>query len=274
MTWRIGLATGSCAERSVQEVLDAADEAGFLGVELGTPPGQFAPWDASQVDAVFDKLQTLRCAPVSMHAPFGGQFDLAHHDDVHREATVSILLASARALNRLGGTILVVHPTDHVRAHHDVASHLERAGAALRHITQSAATFGVTVAIETPLPHLIGGHPDEFARILDLVGPAARVCLDTGHTFLGGLTQHFIDLAGDRLVHVHAHDNHGRYDDHLVPGDGAIDWATVVASLSAVRFSGWMVLELKCPEHPLVDHLRRARTQFQQLLTLVTSRLP
>ena len=52
MTWRIGVATGCCAGRQVLEVLDAADDAGFLGIELGTPPGHFAPWDPSQVDAV------------------------------------------------------------------------------------------------------------------------------------------------------------------------------------------------------------------------------
>lgn len=266
MTWRIGLATGCCAERPVLEVLDAADAAGFTGIELGTPPGHFAPWEPAQVDAVFHKLRTLRCVPVSMHAPFGGQLDLAHHDDGHRESALATLLASARALKTLGGSILVVHPTDHVRAHHDPAPRLAWASEALRRLTESAAAFGVTVAIETPLPHLIGGHPDEFARILDHVGPAARVCLDTGHTFLGGFTHRFIELAADRLVHVHAHDNHGRYDDHLIPGDGAIDWPSVHASLSAVGYSGWLILELKCPDIPLTDHFRRAHAQLQHLL--------
>jgi sugar phosphate isomerase/epimerase len=273
MTWRIGLATGCCAAHELPEVLDAADAAGVTGIELGTPPGHFAPWEPSQVEAVFDKLQTLRCAVVSMHAPFGGQLDLAHHDDHHREQAITKLLTSARALKRLGGTILVVHPTDHVRAHHDVAPRLSNAAEALRRITEAAGTFGVTIAIETPLPHLIGGHPDEFARILDHVGPAARVCLDTGHTFLGGFTQHFIELAHDRLVHVHAHDNHGHYDDHLVPGDGAIDWSTVRASLSGVRYAGWIVLELKCPGAPPAEYFRRARTQSERLLAPIPARV-
>jgi sugar phosphate isomerase/epimerase len=174
MTWRIGLATGCCAERRVLEVLDAADEAGFPGIELGTPPGHFAPWEPSEVEAVFHKVQTLRCAVVSMHAPFGGQLDLAHHDDRHRESAIATMLASARALKRLGGTILVVHPTDHVRAHHDVGPRLAGAAEALRRITD---------------------------------------------------------------------------------------------------YTGWMVLELKCPDVPMADYFRRARTHLQHLLTPIPERV-
>jgi sugar phosphate isomerase/epimerase len=273
MTWRIGLATGCCNAHPILEVLDAADEAGFAGVEFGTPPGHFSPWDSHQVDAVALRMQSLRGVPVSMHAPFGGDLDLAHHDAHRREAAVATILAAARALKRLGGSVLVVHPTDHVRADHDVGLRLATAAGALRTLTESAGALGITIAIETPLPHLIGGHPDEFASILHHAGPAARVCLDTGHTFLGGFTQRFIELAGDRLVHVHAHDNHGRYDDHLAPGDGAIDWATVTATLAGARYAGWIILELKCPGTPMAGYFRQARHQMEQLQKRVPARV-
>jgi len=202
-----------------------------------------------------------------MHAPFGGAFDLAHEDARHRAGIVESHLSAARVLKRLGGTILVVHPTDHVRADHDISRRrLDDAAEALRQLTGAAGDLGVIIAIETPLPHLIGGHPEEFERILHHVGYGARVCLDTGHTFLGGFTQRFIELAGDRLAHVHAHDNHGRYDDHLTPGDGAIDWATVRESLNAVRYQGWLVLELKCPGGSMADSFRRARHRLEELV--------
>lgn len=307
MTWRIGLATGSCADAPILEVLDAAEAGGFEGVELGTPPKHFAPWAPSEVEAVARRLQRtgasavsahalraeaavavrararatsaaparhepvfcepMLCEPVSMHAPFGGLLDLAHHDDGYRRQAIEVVLTSARALQRLGGRVLVVHPTDHVRGHQgSVAPRIAAAVEALRTLTLAVRDLGLTLAIETPLPHLIGGHPDEFAAILDQVGPAARVCLDTGHTQLAGYTRRFVELAGDRLVHVHAHDNHGRFDDHLVPGDGVIDWPSVAAALRRVRFRGWIVLELKCPDRPRDIFFRRARLQAERLL--------
>jgi sugar phosphate isomerase/epimerase len=269
VTWRIGLATGCCTDRSILDVLDAAAAAGVQGVEIGTPAGHFSPWDPSQVDAVAARLARLSLVPVSMHAPFGGEFDLAHHDPRHRSAAIDGILETARVLKRLGGRVLVVHPTDHVRAHRDVEAHLTWAADALRRVTDEAVPLGITIAIETPLPHLIGGHPDEFAIILRHVGDAARVCVDTGHSHLGGFTRRFIDLAGDRLVHVHAHDNRGRYDDHLAPGDGDIDWPAIVRALDAVQYAEWIILELTCPGHPMTDAFRRARQQSETLFTRV-----
>jgi sugar phosphate isomerase/epimerase len=265
MTWRIGLATGCCTDHPILDVLDAAEAADVPGVEFGTPPRHFQPWESVEVDAVAARMRTLSCLPVSMHAPFGGLLDLAHHDPRQRQVAIDLITTSAKALRRLGGTILVVHPTDLVRAHHEVEPRLRDAADALRTLTEKTAAFGVTVAIETPLPHLIGGHPDEFASLLQRVGPAARVCLDTGHTHLGGFVGRFIELAGDRLLHVHAHDNHGHFDDHLPPGDGAIDWPTVVAALAAAKYAGWIILELKCPDSPMVEHFQRARHMAEYL---------
>lgn len=263
MTWPLGVATGCCSESPILEVLDAIEEAGFAGVEFGTPPHHFTPWEPSEVAAVEARMRTLACTPVSMHAPFGGLLDLAHHSAESRRAAIDTAIVSARALKRLGGSVLVVHPTDHVRAHHDVGPRLAWCTDALRIITDVATGIGVQIAIETPLPHLIGGHPDEFAAILERVGPAARICLDTGHTHLGGFTQRFIELAGDRLIHVHLHDNRGHFDDHLVPGDGTIDWPRVFTLLERARYAGWLMLELKGPAGSLVEYLRRARQQAE-----------
>jgi sugar phosphate isomerase/epimerase len=266
MTWAIGLATGCCTEHQIIEVLDAAEAARVAGLEFGTPPRHFAPWDPLQVETVERRLRTLPCVPVSMHAPFGGPLDLANSEPHHRETALDTIVTSAKALKRLGGSVLVVHPTDHVRTHAEVEPKLARAADALRTLTDTIGAFGVTVAIETPLPHLIGGHPDEFASILHRVGSAARVCVDTGHTHLGGFTRAFIELAGDRLVHVHAHDNHGRFDDHLPPGDGTLPWPTIVHALERVRYAGWIILELKCPDSPMAEYFRRACQQAERLL--------
>jgi sugar phosphate isomerase/epimerase len=267
MTWRLGVSTGCCAEHpTILDALDAAEDAGIVGVEFGTSPRHFQPLEWTQVEAVAARMRMLRCLPVSMHAPFGGVLDLAHEDSPHRHAAIETVLAAATALRHLGGHVLVVHATDVTRAHHDVEPRLAASSEALRRIIDEAAALGVTIAIETPLPHLIGGHPDEFASILHRVGPAARVCLDTGHAHLGGFIHRFIDLAGDRLVHVHAHDNHGHFDDHLAPGDGAIDWPAVASALAGAKYAGWIVLELKCPDTPIAEHFRRARHLAERVL--------
>jgi sugar phosphate isomerase/epimerase len=97
---------------------------------------------------------------------------------------------------------------------------------------------------------------------------ADGVCLDTGHTTLGHQWHRFLEVSSPRLSHIHANDHHGRFDDHLPPGDGLLDWAALGCDLQQVKFDRWIILELRCPDHrSLEDHFPRP---WQQLV----SRLP
>jgi sugar phosphate isomerase/epimerase len=247
MTWSIGVATGSCITRPVLEVLDTLKAAEVPGVEIGTLPRHFDYLAPDLVAAVAARLRALAIAPVSIHAPFGPSFDLADHHERRREEARDAILASARALKQLGGRIVVAHPSDLTRHGADIGAHLDHAAAGLRAVALACRDEGLQLAIESPLPHLIGGHPDEFDFIVRHVGDAAGVCLDTGHVSLGRAWRRFMDVAAGRLVHVHASDNHGQFDDHLPPGEGSIDWREILTSLRDARFAGWMILELGCP---------------------------
>ena len=247
MTCSIGVATGSCISRPVLDVLDTFKAAGIRGVEIGTLPTHF-DWRAPDVVAAVDqRLRALSIAPVSIHAPFGPAFDMADHHECRREAAREAVLAAARALKQLGGRIVVAHPSDLIRHGADIGAHLDHASAGLREVALVCRDEGLQLAIESPLPHLIGGHPDEFAHILRRVGDVAGICLDTGHISLGRAWRRFMELADGRLVHVHASDNHGQYDDHLPPGHGSIDWREIATSLRDAGFDGWVILELACP---------------------------
>jgi sugar phosphate isomerase/epimerase len=269
MSWSIGISSGACTERPILEVLDALQASGVAGIEVGTPPRHFDPWQDRQVDAVRARLAAHRMAAVSIHAPFGGLLDLGDPNPHHRHAALGAILTAVAAIKRLGGHIVVVHPSDLPRAGADVQARLADCAASLHQLSVSCRQEGVTLAIESPLPHLIGGHPDEFAWLLSKVDRAAGVCLDTGHVALGRQWSRFVEVAAGRLVHVHASDNHGQYDDHLPPGDGGIEWAGIVASLEASGFTGWVMLELKCPQGTLQEYFTRA---FAQAAALVGAR--
>lgn len=266
MSWSVGVSTGACTARPILDVLDALAPIGVTGVELGTPPRHFDPWQNGQVVAVADRLRQLTLQAISIHAPFGGLLDLSDPNEHHRHAAIGAILAAARALKQLGGRIVVVHPSDVVRHGSDVDARLQACSGSLRSLSESCRQEGMTLAIESPLPHLIGGHPDEFAWILQHVDGSAGVCLDTGHTALGGHWRRFMEVAGPRLVHVHASDNHGQYDDHLPPGDGRLDWADIARSLRDAAFAGWVMLELRCPEGDLGTYFQNARAQALRLL--------
>jgi sugar phosphate isomerase/epimerase len=266
VTCDIGVATGGCAAVPILDVLDAAAAGGVSGVEIGTPPRHFDLWHDAQVGQVAARLSDRRLHAISLHAPFGIGLDLADPQEAHRRAALDAISTAARVLKRLGGQIVVAHPSDLPRHAHDVSARLHDSAASLQTLSVACHQEGLTLAIESPLPHLVGGHPDEFAWLLQRVDGSAGVCLDTGHTALGRHWHRFLDVSARRLVHVHASDNHGHRDDHLPPGDGVVDWADIARSLAEVQYHGWVMLELGCPADSLPEHFRRAMARSTVLL--------
>jgi sugar phosphate isomerase/epimerase len=267
MTVRIGLATGACVDAPILEMLPACAASGTAGLEIGTPPGHFDAVQPGQISAVNRALRAIPIPVISMHAPFGGLLDLADPNPHHRATAIDGIVAAAAGLRQLGGSILVVHPSDLERHRHDVRARVADSAASIAVLQEQCAPMGVRLAVESPLPHLIGGDPREFAAILERLDPAIGVCLDTGHTWLGNHWGQFVTVAGARLIHVHIHDNHGYADDHLPPGDGIVDWNVIRQSLADVGYDGWAMLELRCPVTEAGAFFRRAVTQAAERLS-------
>jgi sugar phosphate isomerase/epimerase len=240
----------------MEPMLDALGSVGIQAVEIGTP-GHFDPWCRKQVDAMRARLAATGVSAVSVHAALGGPLDLSDPNSHHRNAAIGAILDAAVTLRELGGRIVVVHPSDVMRGA-DAASRLSHSADSLQRLQDACDAIDLTLAIETPLPHLVGGAPDEFAWLVDRVGENARVCIDTGHATLGCTWNAWMDAVGDRVVHVHATDHFGRHDDHLAPGDGVVDWRSIGNSLRTLGYDGWLMLELHCPAEPMAGYFRRA----------------
>jgi sugar phosphate isomerase/epimerase len=266
MTWHIGASTGCCPNTPIIEVIESLAEIGTPAIELGTPPAHFDMWQRGQVDDVKRTLCRTGMKAVAIHAPFGGLLDLSDATPQHRSAGMGGVMLAAAVLRELGGRIVVVHATDVSADVADLEPRIQRACEALRALQMACRAMRMTVALESPLPHLIGGTPQQFERFLHAAGPETRVCLDTGHLALGQRWDAFLDLAGDRVVHVHAHDNCGLRDDHGIPGEGRIDWRHIAHTLHRVHYRGWLMLELACPREPLPDYFRRGAAQLRQAL--------
>ena len=76
---------------------------------------------------------------------------------------------------------------------------------------------------------------------------------------------------------VHAHDNHGRSDEHLAPGAGFIDWNRVLTELDQTGFHGGIILELSHMNdmQRLLLEARKAKRLLREIdrrLTLTLSR--
>ena len=81
--------------------------------------------------------------------------------------------------------------------------------------------------------------------------PALGLNFDVGHFFcVGDDPGPTLHRLAHFIRHVHLEDIAAtRVHHHLIPGDGAIDFATVFDALAAIGYAGWVTVEL----YPFVD---------------------
>ena len=73
-----------------------------------------------------------------------------------------------------------------------------------------------------------------------------RMNCDIGHLFcVGDDPAQVIRDHADHIAHVHLEDiGKNRVHQHLTPGKGAIDFASIFAALNAIAYTGWVTVEL------------------------------
>ena len=115
-----------------------------------------------------------------------------------------------------------------------------------------AKEYSVKVCVENlPFPSYPLTTVEQVCELVDgLSRDNLKVCLDVGHAaiFFGKDVGDAVRYIGDRLEAVHIHDNMGKEDEHLIPGDGIVDWDGFADALREIGFDKVISLETS-PKH-------------------------
>jgi sugar phosphate isomerase/epimerase len=214
--------------------------------------------DRHEIDTFRADLADFGLSIYSMHAV---QPILARAD---RDTPPDLLDALRTDLRRLvlqGGKTAVYHacwmrdvaPEQFDRAIAAVGwdTFVERYARTVKLLAQEAAGSGITIVIENVWHSVHAQSVTGFMDILHAANePNVGICLDSGHTHLvGGLSVgDEVRAAGALLCDTHFHDNIGplgdqRFDQHIPPGLGTINWQDVCHALDEISFPGPIVFE-------------------------------
>ena len=265
--WPIGISTGIAYRHPIEATLEPIRASGLTQIEVSTAPQHV---DLRHDWALRDLAQRIRergLAVQSLHAPFGHDINLTSPDPHQRAQAVERLVRAADALAILGGGMYVIHPGgEDQRWVWERESRLAMSVEGLGRIHAACVARGLTLVLETPLPHLLGGQLDDFAWILARIPEEhTGVCIDTSHCSLGGFLFDAVARFGSRLVHLQVSDNRGSTDDHLPPGDGIIDWPRFRGALEAVGYTGVFMLEVS-GNGDIAGHVERAAAGARRVL--------
>ena len=219
------------------DAMQTAREFG-LGVELAqfclaenmdkTPPDVQASLDAA--------LEVPRRV---LHAPFA-ELCPAAIDPLVRAVTRRRFLQAAALAKRYGAEKMVVH-SGFIPLVYYPEWFAPQSAAFWREFLNDVD--GLTLCVE----NVMETSPDALRQIAEQVNdPRLRICFDVGHAFCqSGDLAPWLDALAPYSSHVHLHNNHGTFDEHLGLPDGTLDIAALIRQLEALAPQATYTLEVR-----------------------------
>lgn len=252
---------------------------GFEAVEVFAVRDHFDYHDRRAAIALAEWLDDTRLALHSLHAPIAAEFakgnwrdgcSLAAADEPKRRRAVEETMAALGVAAVVPYRVLVLHCG--VPEPHGVAAdnHVPSMVRSLEELSPVAAGLGVRLAVEV-IPNALstaGSLVDLLESDIDAQG--LGICMDVGHARLMGDVVEAVETCSGHLLTTHLHDNRGRTDDHLVPGQGVVDWDATLLAFQKVGYDGpWMFeLAVAAERRSVLERAVKARHRFEGLLSL------
>eukprot|EP01036_Dinobryon_divergens_P021042 gene21042-28869_t len=142
-------------------------------------------------------------------------------------------------------------------------------GAKITRLAEKFADFGVGLAFHHHMGTIVETD-EEIGKLMSHTGEAVGLLYDSGHcAFSGGDPKTLLLRHLDRVVHVHCKDTRPeilalarardmsfmaavRAGIFTVPGDGVIDYPTLLKFLADNGYAGWLVVEAE--QDPAMAH--------------------
>jgi sugar phosphate isomerase/epimerase len=230
------------------EALAQIRSLGFTEIDLGALPGvcDHVPYVLDD-QAVADVAATVRASGLSVRSVNADVGDLNRPltDSERRErfehADQLIALCVA-----VGATGLVL--PNGAQQHDpivDLDTDLDLVAAQLVAIEERCRAAGLRLWVEAPHFFRVCYDLERTAQLLRRLPVSIGVICDVSHIVASGSTPPaFVELAGDRITHVHIRDAEPGYIHHSV-GRGQVDFPSTVAALRAIDYDGRFALELE-----------------------------
>lgn len=233
---RIGVAVGRIETGTLEDDLKAWSEAGLVAIECDYPPLIENPFRVLE-----QWSQMFRDANIhfwSIHAPFGGQNNLAHPEERARRRAVEFHKFVLERAKAVGASYLIIHPSGVPRSDWERTRAWDWFRESLDELLPSAESLGITLAVENMLPDAaIGSDPAELSRfIASYFSPHLKLCFDTGHAHIAGNVYLWLESVAPSVGTYHIADNDKARDLHLPPGYGTVPWDLLVPVLQQVDF--------------------------------------
>lgn len=272
---KVGISTLLFPTLKLPKAIEVVAASGAEGIEIIYDMPHFMPGSSSNLRQLRRLVRSWGLG-VSVHASFWGLNPISHYPQIRR-LTLARIKRSIEGCRALGGEVVVIHsgqcPLGELKQ--ELAKAKRDFSRFLQSCLAQAKASGITLAIENlNRPDFPFSTPEEIATLAERF-KGLGVAYDIGHAYLAERRRgspaperamvKILRRVGKHVAHVHVHDNHGLSDEHLLPGDGAIDFKPVVRAIQKAGFRGFWVAELWNPRRP-VETAKAGVTRLRKML--------
>ena len=248
MAMKIALFTAAFSSYPIERAFEAAAKYGYDGIEIGGfRPHAYAPDLARGGAAKIRELSSRYNLPIVSYAPenTGSPYSLVFADKQMNQESLEYFKLTLDMAKEIGSKYCMFacnHP-GFGRYKEDVKKlFIEN----MRVLAEQK--IGQTIILEpvTPYEGTIITTSDDVRWALDEVNsPRFKCMLDLACPLTcGEPVSAYFEKMGDDMKHIHFIDCISSSEDHLIPGDGEIDFPRLVSYLKEVGYDGYLSLEL------------------------------
>ncbi|MGH2524215.1 MAG: sugar phosphate isomerase/epimerase family protein [Anaerolineales bacterium] len=244
--------------RDVLDEIAWMAEMGLDFIDLTLEPPKAASWKVKP--PVICKALERHSLQVVGHTAY--YLPLASAIEELRQAALAELRRCLEVFGAIGAQWMNIHPDRHTPMHERhflIKRNLE----SLRELLPHAQRCGVGLMIEN-----VPGDFNNAAQLAELLNPLPELGLhlDIAHANLQvprSTVEEILAAHGQRLRHVHLHDNKGGHADlHLPLGTGTVDVSRALKALRARGYDGTITLEVFSPDR---GYLAYSRDRLRQM---------
>ena len=274
---KLAFSTNAYLKFSFAEAVSRLARIGYTGVEImaDVPHAWPAFLLEEQKQALRDtlkanRLQISNVNAFMMHAVNDARQRYWHPswiepDPHYRQVRIDHTRRALTLARELGAPCITTEPGGPVEPGGSWASALKTFVEGIKPVAEHAEKEGVLLLVE-PEPGLLIETVDQFLEFMQHIdSPAVGMNFDVGHAYcVKDDPAATIPRAAPFIRHFHFEDiAPTRVHQHLVPGDGAIDFAAALKAIRSIGYQGWITVEL----YPYIDNPDEAAARALQYLS-------
>lgn len=207
-------------------------EAGIRSIVLTAQRGNLDLRERADLLEAERILKGLGLAAPACHCQDWGPANLTEPDEDLRPTMIQMHSGLMEKVAELGCRTFVLHLGPKPKDGSDQAA-WDRIRDAVDKLAPRAEAVGIKLALENGFSGYVATNEQLLSFVADYDCPSVGICYDSGHAHLVDDAAAVLRALSPYVVTVHLHDNDGTSDQHLLPGQGTIQWEPVVEALGA-----------------------------------------